>query len=69
MINVKLALSAVLAEIASWSSLWLLHNHSDAALLSYLAAHALASVAAWRGGVAAWRTLGTPRTLQGCIVQ
>ena len=44
MINVKLALSALLAEIASWSSLWLLHNHSDAALLSYLAAHALASV-------------------------
>ena len=44
MINVKLALSALLAEIASWSSLWLLHNHSDAALLSYLTVHALASV-------------------------
>ena len=26
MINVKLALSALLAEIASWSSLWLLHT-------------------------------------------
>lgn len=43
MINFKLALSALVAETASWSSLWLLRSHSDAALLGYLAAHALAS--------------------------
>lgn len=43
MLNFKLALSALAAEIASWSSLWLLRSHSDAALLGYLAAHALAS--------------------------
>lgn len=44
MLNLKLALSALAAEIASWSSLWLLRSDSDAALLAYLAAHGLASV-------------------------
>ncbi|WP_280187440.1 hypothetical protein [Delftia sp. PS-11] len=43
MLNLKLALSALAAETASWSSLWLLHSESDAALLGYLAAHGLAS--------------------------
>ncbi len=43
MLNLKLALSAMAAEIASWSSLWMLRTHSDAALLAYLGAHALAS--------------------------
>ncbi|MDR0226499.1 MAG: hypothetical protein LBI66_08770 [Burkholderiaceae bacterium] len=42
MLNLKLALSALAAEIASWSSLWLLRSSSDAALLAYLAAHGLA---------------------------
>lgn len=44
MLNIKLALSALAAEIASWSSLWLLRSDSDAALLAYLGAHGLASV-------------------------
>lgn len=43
MLNLKLALGALAAEIASWSSLWLLRSQSDAALLGYLTAHGLAS--------------------------
>ena len=43
MLNLKLALGALAAEIASWSSLWLLRSQSDAALLGYLMAHGLAS--------------------------
>src|SRR5256885_7261872 len=39
MLNLKLALGALAAEIASWSSLWLLRSQSDAALLGYLTAH------------------------------
>lgn len=43
MLSTKLGLSAVLMELAAWSSPLLLHGHSDAALASYLLAHALAS--------------------------
>ncbi|CAB5665640.1 Uncharacterised protein [Delftia tsuruhatensis] len=43
MLNIKFALGALAAEIASWSSLWLLRSQSDAALLGYLVAHGLAS--------------------------
>ncbi|MDY0105475.1 MAG: hypothetical protein RBS27_02285 [Giesbergeria sp.] len=43
MLSTKLGLSAVLMELAAWSSPLLLHSHSDAALASYLLAHALAS--------------------------
>ncbi|WP_415794571.1 hypothetical protein [Comamonas aquatilis] len=43
MANIKLAISALLTEIAAWSSLRMLHEHADNALLTYLVAHALAS--------------------------
>lgn len=43
MLSTKLGLSAVLMELAAWSSPLLLHSRSDAALASYLLAHALAS--------------------------
>ncbi|WP_027014019.1 tetratricopeptide repeat protein [Comamonas composti] len=43
MLNLKLGLAALAAEFASWGSFWWLGSTSDAALLSYLLSHALAS--------------------------
>jgi tetratricopeptide (TPR) repeat protein len=44
MLNVQLGVSAVLAELAAWSVPAMLHSHADAALVSYLCTHAVASV-------------------------
>ena len=43
MLSTKLGLSAVLMELAAWSGPVLFNSHSDAALISYLIAHAIAS--------------------------
>ena len=43
MLSTKLGLSAVLMELAAWTGPLLLNGHSDAALISYLLAHAIAS--------------------------
>lgn len=45
MLNLKLGLSALGLELSAWSTLILLQERSDGALLSYLLLHALASVA------------------------
>ena len=45
MLNLKLGLSALGLELSAWSTLILLQERSDGALLSYLLLHAGASVA------------------------
>ena len=45
MLNLKLGLSALGLELSAWSTLILLQERSDGALLSYLLLHAAASVA------------------------
>lgn len=44
MLNIKLGIAAITLEVAAWSGPWLLAEHSDAALASYLLVHAGASV-------------------------
>ncbi|RYF74467.1 MAG: hypothetical protein EOO29_25165 [Comamonadaceae bacterium] len=44
MLNLKFGLSALALELGAWTGPLLLHGHSDAALLSYLLVHGLASL-------------------------